>query len=127
MDNFDSYMTMCIEDKDIQPLWKPIVGHKFIQKIALYKSELPTIYTVINMTVLTEEIKKDLIWLPFQEDLQNILNYSNYNLLLEDLLNFIYKGPGEINLQMSGNETLFAFAKFKLFNKKWHTNQWISL
>lgn len=123
MNQFLNYVKMCTIDTDIQPLWKPSIGHKFIQKTD--ESEIPIIFTVVNLITI-KDAKKNLIWLPYQEDIQNMLAVENFNMLLEEILNFLYKGPGETSLQMTGNEVLFAFAKFKLFHKKWCQGNWIS-
>jgi len=122
-DPFIEYVNMCETAIEVQNLWKPIIGDKFVKK------EEPRdykVFTAINTSTMNDIVKEGLIWLPYQEELQNILrkHYQSNILMTEEFLNFLYEVENLEIETMSINQLYLLFTMKIITGKTWKDGKW---
>lgn len=123
-----NYIKMCEKAKEIQKAWKPVDWDKFIYKddgemgIACVDEE------PMNKETM-KEINKKYIYLPTQEQLQEIYGYKmpihkipfmeRPYYLISKLHDFEY-----VNKYEDMNELWLAFVMYEKYNKVWNGKDW---
>lgn len=147
MDTSKEYIDMCRKAVELQDLWEPMEGDFILNTSA---TPLPPSKRFIYVNYLQQPFCNSphwelittmphpfLIWLPRQDQLQNIIQdfvlevpnikagvcyWSNQFLELNEFLNIPIDGePPE-----SWEQVWLSFAMYKLFNKTWENGAWKS-
>lgn len=138
MDKYKEYIPMCEKAKEIHNLWEPKNGDIVIVKGASH-------HFVINpnpFDVNLGEDKKRFIWLPRQEDLQNMLfgdidgdrktkywwmgdkgNLDRFQEIVD--INWCDYFWGLSDPYPSLEQLWLAYVMFELYDKIWDGNDWI--
>ena len=142
MDTSKEYIEMCRKAPEIQELWKPEVGD--IAKMWLYRTKF--IGCVINIHSgfvdleqgYGNQTKKELIWLPRQDQLQDIIGIGEHadeitkcrclDCVILDFYKF-WRDRDPINdgtaLLTSMEQLWLAFVMHEKYRKKWDGEEWI--
>lgn len=118
MKNSNDYIKMCSKASELQSLWAPVIGDKFISKDSL-DSDSPQIFTLIQIKYFPNNI----IWLPSQEELQKFVinDYKDKIDLMNAVLDFV---QAEHITSMSIDQYWLTFVMKHKFNKIWHKEDW---
>ena len=119
----DNYIKMCEQAEEIQEAWKQNPGDIYI-----YKKDID-----IGLYYYVTEYKKhnNAVWLPTQEQLQEIikptLETDDFE-LVELFFDFVYgedSQPNQINSPIKlMNEMWLAFVMHEKYNKIWTGEKW---
>ena len=141
MDTSPEYIKQCEKATEIQELWeaKPAdfvsikPGVEFVDAVLHFVNQ-GTVYTLesfLMRKMKPDYIKERHIWLPRQDQLQEMVNLhnGNYNLGLQELHQFV-----EINCKdettwvfTSWEQAWLAFVMSERYSKKWNGEDWIDL
>lgn len=147
MDVSKKYIKMCEKAKEIQEMWKPQIGDWYLHKRYFNAGEISKF--IICQPIILERIwknKDDYIWLPRQDQLQDILideNYTEYenplNLnrtMMDEVSEYVDKSPFWAGYKYKpyyhGFDTLeqlwLAFLMYKKYGKIWNENkgEWVN-
>ena len=125
MDETPKYFKMCIEAKKIQEEWEPKAFDLYFDKYnLLIKHYNPS---TKDEKIKHWQVKENMIWLPYQDQLQNLLGvYKNeIYILISDFFNFAWDEPMPSHYiprepKSSSMEQLWLrFVMFELYSKKW--------
>ncbi|RLC74433.1 MAG: hypothetical protein DRI61_16610 [Chloroflexi bacterium] len=142
MDVSKKYIKMCEKAKEIQEMWLPQIGDYYVAKWNKRKLIL------CGLKILKDirKNKDDYIWLPRQDQLQDILideNYTEYenplNLnrtMMDEVSEYVDKSPFWAGYKYKpyyhGFDTLeqlwLAFLMYKKYGKIWNENkgEWVN-
>lgn len=130
MDETVLFNRMCLEAKEIQKLWdRQLIGD--IVSVAgtigvIIQQETPEITIDVPFRVITTS-KNKVIWLPRQDQLQNIVQGKRYYRVLERFYQWYILKIVETSLleKFKSLEQLWlAFVMKEKFNKKWDGEKW---
>lgn len=123
------YIKMCKKADEIQQIWTPRVGD-WTWRGERYLPVSDTCGVITDMTFN----KTDEIWLPRQDQLQEILGVADdlTASILEELAEFRFRfvcWNSRFAIVLSGEELWFMFVMYKKFNKIWDEGkeEWIKL
>jgi len=131
MDVSEKYIEMCEKAEEIQKEWKDNSGDFYVSK-----TDHSTQGIRHNILISTRS-KKDCIWLPRQDQLQDIIkdNYTDketnipflhpYNHMLWDLVDRLNQGDYCIKFGVSMEQLWLAFVMEEKYNKTWNGKDWI--
>jgi hypothetical protein len=119
MKNSNDYIKMCSKASELQSLWSPAIGDKFISKESS-DSDSPQIFTLIQIKYFPNNI----IWLPSQEELQKFVinDYKDKIDLMNAVLDFV---QAEHITSMSMDQYWLTFVMKYKFNKIWNKEDWV--
>jgi len=139
----ETYIKMCEEAEEIQKVWHPKRGDFAYWKANIENPKLVLIYDIRDELLCTISFnegtyhaltREKLIWLPRQEQLQDMLDedYFYHAFILNEpnsILRNIYSDDGIYSLFESGEEFWLAFVMYKLYNKRWDANkqEWVRM
>jgi len=124
----DNYILMCEQAEEIQKAWKPVDWDRFI-----YKDDrefgIACIDGRYNKKVM-KKVNERYIWLPTQEQLQEIMTkqgYFRFTLieLFYHFANSIFKTNSSQKFSM--NELWLAFVMHEKYNKVWTGEKWVTI
>ena len=137
MDTSKEYIKMCEKAVEIQEAWKPSVPDYFAYKEYLDKSVLCIWYSDFNAICKSiKYFKKSKIWLPRQDQLQEMFRHKDLNYLSAYFYSFITQPrifEGEranenyCNIFKSMEQLWLAFVMKEKYNKTWDKNKWKEL
>lgn len=129
MDTSETYLKMC-DCPEIQKLWKPklgdwywnIIGHMECIRMERVTDKRRKFHSKINYN---EE--KNFIWLPRQDQIQEMLPFSNLapHALLLCFWNFVDKDIEHIFIYTSMEQLWLAFYQKEVHNKTWSGKEWV--
>lgn len=123
-----NYINMYEKAKEIQKLWKPELGDRIVQK----NLKTDTVFYVgeedINYEYCMKYAKDEYIWLPTQEQLQEMWWDKESALHLKDMFhrfsNTLKIYADYFYLFLSPNELWLAFIMKEKWNKIWTGKDW---
>jgi len=142
---------MCEKNKDLQKAWKPTIwDYSFNNEIYVISKihsdgnmkmyRLEDVNNFASLFEMESILKEYFIWLPTQEQLQEILQkgrkwvyYGSYPLTQFCGWIMTSGGPNKFyhhqykSLFMSINELWLAFIMHELYNKRWTGKEWITI
>ena len=136
MDTSETYIKMCERAEEIQDEWVPKMGDwvcsathclrnkksrrnvRVVQYIEI-KRHLPIIHSRESMGTMDAKYRVDVIWLPRQDQLQEMVNRPSLSWMLRDASNF------EHDVEFDSMEQLWlAFVMKEKYNKIWNGSEW---
>jgi len=137
MDFSEKYIKMCEKAKEIQAEWKLQVGDYYFanKKIHVLGTEIyknRRIYPFESSPYIKTDFFRDRVWLPRQDQLQEMLNLKviKYGLLneIDNILYKVYKDKYISGFAFDSFEQLFlALVMYKKYEKIWDNKkeEWI--
>jgi len=117
MDVSKEYVKMCKEAKEIQKGWKHRAGD-------FCCPGFDNIIWIVGFNVGFDKLDRgNLIWLPRQDQLQEMVNENNLTALLQDFISWLSK---ECNLPMHNTSMEQLWLVFVMLdnNKSWDGKEW---
>ncbi len=145
MDTSKTYIKMCEEAEEIQGEWEPQEGdYIHILKHGAFIAHEAILFSGLRDTLITmrgwhedwEFEREYSIWLPRQGQLQEILEWTNINTLLAEILDFAgfpesYGKHPDPQIETlvykwdSMEQLWLAFVQKELHSEVWNGNEWI--
>lgn len=124
MDTSEIYIKMCEEAEEIQKLCQDKTGDYYFdsisQKVQIYIEEESYSYSITDKNYYNFD--KD-IWLPRQDQLQEMLNIKRPDDLISEFNEWTFNN----NLYLGSIEqTLLAILMNNKYDKKWNGEDWIA-
>lgn len=130
----EQYILMCREAKELQEDWKPKDGDSIWHnlKVGFVKFVKKHLHFIIGDDIVRPMVKEEAIWLPSQEDLQEI----HYNSFLGQHISTTeksfhrwfwqeYNNKEKSCLeQYDWNEIWLCFVMNKVYDKQWNGTTW---
>jgi len=116
----DNFIKMCEQAKEIQQAWKPKIGDYFLELL----TKSINIYTDGFAFLPQHNVPLSIlyIWLPTQEQLQEMISGDFKTvLLIDDFYNFAIENLLPFD---SMNELWLAFVMKEKWNKTWDGKKW---
>ena len=115
-----TYIEMCKESKEIQKLWKKEDNY-------VWRPDVDRVILLSSSNIFWwEEIMKNYIWLPTQNQLQNMIidEYNHNNIWM--LINFTeYVDQKLYETSYSMEQLWLSFVVWELYFKKWDGKEWV--
>ena len=116
----DNYIKMCEQAKEIQKWWFPDICDLYYDKLEM---ETKPITFLAEKIWLSERSRGcNFIWLPIQEQLQEMIDSKPYNLFY--IFRHWYESSANIYKGITWNELWFAFVMHEKYNKVWTGEKW---
>ncbi len=122
-----NYIKMCEQAEEIQKAWKPVDWDIFAYR---YSKGLGMVWEVIGVKNRHLYIRENCIWLPTQEQLQEMIlidkKYIDMFSLNNDLNDFMIDDLDK-KTRSNMNEVWLAFVVKEIYHKEWLTEEekWI--
>ena len=120
MDTIKEYIKMCYTADDIQKLWKPTQGDDYTTNVSIELEEY-------NVYFLWGLMDKGFVWLPRQDQLQDIVKRKFGYEYAIDFGEWV--GHGEecyLGNEASMEQLWLAFVMKEKYNKVWSGEDWIT-